>query len=283
MGITNRQSFINKKIIDALTKQREKTLLQQKKEHENLIHSIFPPAVGRDLIRQQSGKPLTVSQSRRDFGLGHMSLGGSVAQMHQELTILFTDIVGFTAMSQTVAPQQVMEFLHKLFLRFDDLVDMNSSLWKVETIGDAFMVASGLGVGETDSRRLESQSISSMLSERTTETSGRAAIREAQSLTMPNGQQCQIRAGVHTGDVCSGVVGSRMPRYCLFGDTVNTASRMESSGVPGRMQISQATYDLVCDLGGFVFEERGFVEVKGKGKMATYLLREDLDLNASST
>merc|ERR1712199_146081 len=225
MGITNRQSFINKKIIDALTKQREKTLLQQKKEHENLIHSIFPPAVGRDLILQQSGKPLTVSQSRRDFGLGHMSLGGSVAQMHQEVTILFTDIVGFTAMSQTVAPQQVMEFLHKLFLRFDDLVDMNSSLWKVETIGDAFMVASGLGVGETDSRRLESQSISSMLSERTTETSGRAAIREAQSLTMPNGQQCQIRAGVHTGDVCSGVVGSRMPRYCLFGDTVNTASR----------------------------------------------------------
>ena len=210
--------------------------------------------------------------------------------MHEQVTILFTDIVGFTSMSQTVAPQQVMEFLHELFLRFDDLVDMNSSLWKVETIGDAFMVASGLGVGETDSRRLESQSISSRPWERTTETSaraaivfGRAAIREAQSLTMPNGQQCQIRAGVHTGDVCSGVVGSRMPRYCLFGDTVNTASRMESSGVPGRMQISQATYDLVCDLGGFVFEERGFVEVKGKGKMATYLLREDLDLNASST
>ena len=210
--------------------------------------------------------------------------------MHEQVTILFTDIVGFTSMSQTVAPQQVMEFLHELFLCFDDLVDMNSSLWKVETIGDAFMVASGLGVGETDSRRLESQSISSRPWERTTETSaraaivfGRAAIGEAQSLTMPNGQQCQIRAGVHTGDVCSGVVGSRMPRYCLFGDTVNTASRMESSGVPGRMQISQATYDLVCDLGGFVFEERGFVEVKGKGKMATYLLREDLDLNASST
>ena len=203
--------------------------------------------------------------------------------MHEQVTILFTDIVGFTSMSQTVAPQQVMEFLHELFLCFDDLVDMNPSLWKVETIGDAFMVASGLGVGETDSRRLESQSISSMPSERTTETSaraaiafGRAAIREAQSLTMPNGQQCQIRAGVHTGDVCSGVVGSRMPRYCLFGDTVNTASRMESSGVPGRMQISEATHSWISSHLKDDFEKRGFVEVKGKDHMLTYLLREGL-------
>ena len=204
--------------------------------------------------------------------------------MHEQVTILFTDIVGFTSMSQTVAPQQVMEFLHKLFLRFDDLVDMNSSLWKVETIGDAFMVASGLEVKDSSRELLSGHLSGSTESDaRAAIVFGRAAIGEAQSLTMPNGQQCQIRAGVHTGDVCSGVVGSRMPRYCLFGDTVNTASRMESSGVPGRMQISQATYDLVCDLGGFVFEERGFVEVKGKGKMATYLLREDLDLNASST
>jgi len=290
---SNRIAFVNKKIIQELTQQRELQLLKQKEEQENLIHSIFPPVVAKVLIKKQMQNiqdiSLRLCQSYPSK-IDDFSFSDTVCHMHEQVTILFTDIVGFTSMSQTVAPQQVMEFLHKLFLRFDDLVDMNSSLWKVETIGDAFMVASGLGVGETDSRRLESQSISSMLSERTTETSaraaivfGRAAIGEAQSLTMPNGQQCQIRAGVHTGDVCSGVVGSRMPRYCLFGDTVNTASRMESSGVPGRMQISQATYDLVCDLGGFVFEERGFVEVKGKGKMATYLLREDLDLNASST
>ena len=282
VDITNRQSFINKKIIDALTKQREKTLLQQKKEHENLIHSIFPPAVGRDLIRQQSGKPLTVSQSRRDFGLGHMSLGGSVAQMHQEVTILFTDIVGFTAMSQTVAPQQVMEFLHELFVLFDELVGRDSLLWKVETIGDAFMVASGLEGVRTKSRELAISDPSSIGSSvclcpaTAAVLFGKSALAEARTLTMPNSMQCQIRAGVHTGDVCSGVVGTKMPRYCLFGDTVNTASRMESSGVPGRMQISEATHALVCgDDSGFCWDERGYVEVKGKGKLKTYLLRDD--------
>ena len=269
VDISNRQGFINKKIIDALTKQREKTLLKQKEDHENLIHSIFPPAVAKDLIRRQTPQPLKVSQSGRDFRLGHMSLGRSVAQMHQEVTILFTDIVGFTSMSQTVAPQQVMEFLHKLFVRFDDLVGRDSLLWKVETIGDAFMVASGLEGVRTRSRELA-------ISDAATAAVlfGKSALAAARTLIMPNSMQCQIRAGVHTGDVCSGVVGTRMPRYCLFGDTVNTASRMESTGVPGRMQISEATHALVCGDDDFCWDERGYVEVKGKGKLKTYLLRD---------
>ena len=272
VDISNRQGFINKKIIDALTKQREKTLLQQKEDHENLIHSIFPPAVAKDLIRKQSGQDLTVSKSRRDFGLSHMNLGSLVAQMHHEVTILFTDIVGFTSMSQTVAPQQVMEFLHDLFVRFDDLVDMDPSLWKVETIGDAFMIASGL---KHTKGELEGGLQNGKSTARAAVLFGKSALAAARTLTMPNSMQCQIRAGVHTGDVCSGVVGTRMPRYCLFGDTVNTASRMESSGVPGRMQISEATHALVCgDDSDFCWDERGFVEVKGKGKLKTYLLRE---------
>ena len=237
--------------------------------------------VAKDLIRRQTRQALKVSQSGRDFGFGDMSLGKSVAQMHHEVTILFTDIVGFTAMSQTVAPQQVMEFLHKLFVRFDELVGRNSLLWKVETIGDAFMVASGLEGVRLKSRKLTISHLSSIGSSvslcpaTAAVLFGKSALEAAQTLTMPNGMQCQIRAGVHTGDVCSGVVGSRMPRYCLFGDTVNTASRMESSGVPGRMQISEATHALVCgDDSDFCWDERGYVEVKGKGKLKTYLLRD---------
>ena len=285
VDISNRQSFINKKIIEALTKQREKTLLQQKEDHENLIHSIFPPAVAKDLIRRQSSKSLSKVNSEmgcKSFGhknFGHVSLGSLVAQMHQEVTILFTDIVGFTSMSQTVAPQQVMEFLHDLFVRFDDLVDMDSSfLWKVETIGDAFMIASGLEGVRPKSRALaitnRSSSDSLLSSAGSAIVFGKSALAAARTLTMPNSMQCQIRAGVHTGDVCSGVVGTRMPRYCLFGDTVNTASRMESSGVPGRMQISEATHALICGDDDFCWDERGYVEVKGKGKLKTYLLRE---------
>ena len=245
--------------------------------------------------------------------LNNSALDSTLACMHQNVTILFTDIVGFTSMSQTCRPLEVMSFLHNLFTAFDDLVDMDSGLWKVETIGDAFMVAAGLGVISDESTRetiidltntekdgskdesTTSESYSSSTvgtvgtgtfdlkvssKDRDTRSSSQAAldfgvsaIEDAKLQLMPGKRgPCVIRVGVHTGDVCSGVVGTRMPRYCLFGDTVNTASRMESTGVPGRIQVSEATYEMVCDEADFQWEERGSVEIKGKGKMKTYLL-----------
>jgi len=285
-------------IIGALTRQREASLKKQKRDQENLIYSIFPRPVAQELIAAQSEEDANLLRSPRG-SIKWASFGGSVARLHCDVTILFTDIVGFTAMSQTCPPIEVMQFLHNLFVEFDDLIDMDSHLWKVETIGDAFMVASGLNVGvderETSSKVLSSSSVFSCKSADAPSTAkaavhfGVEALRGASLHTMPNNEPCRIRVGAHTGDVCSGVVGSRMPRYCLFGDTVNTASRMESTGVADSMQISQSTHAIMMsgsnDDDAFVWEERGEVEVKGKGMMKTYMLtlsKEDLANSANS-
>ena len=287
---SNRAAFVNKKvsglspslcvslacisdalqlpqIITVLAKQREATLLKQKEDQENLIFSIFPKQVAQELIsaRSKEGGDL---MSGPKGSLKHLvSFGSSIARLHRNVTILFTDIVGFTAMSQTCQPFEVMHFLHNLFVDFDDLIEMDSQLWKVETIGDAFMVASGLNVDVNlqESSTQTSSSPSILVSSRAKSASaivscksanafssakaaidfGMAALREARLHTMPNNEPCRIRVGAHTGEVCSGVIGNRMPRYCLFGDTVNTASRMESTGVINSIQVSETTRDIL--------------------------------------
>ena len=288
-----------------LTREKEEALVKQKEESDNLIYSMFPKVIAENLIAKKAAADLKVSSlfssqmsSVSSTKVMAKSLEKTLACLHQNVTILFTDIVGFTSMSQTCRPLEVMSFLHNLFMAFDDLIEMDSQLWKVETIGDAFMVASGLGMTSSDATMRETMVALSDVSENSSNENvakvrtmefktekaafdaaraaiifGQGALSIAHTHFMPNGEVCVIRAGVHTGDVCSGVVGSRMPRYCLFGDTVNTASRMESTGVPGRIQVSEATYEVLeRDDSGFQWEDRGSVEIKGKGEMKTYLL-----------
>merc|ERR1719331_1518019 len=140
----------------ALTKQREDALVKQKEESYTLIHSIFPKAIAKNLIAKSgkleeggSSSSIIRALSKRNV------LDSTLACMHQSVTILFTDIVGFTSMSQTCLPFEVISFLHNLFTAFDGLVDLDSDLWKVETMGDAFMVASGLGVTSSDASMRE--------------------------------------------------------------------------------------------------------------------------------
>jgi len=280
----HRKKFLSVKVIKLFRESKEKALIKQKEHQESLIDSIFPPAIAKDLIANQaSDAEIDFSAGTRSFSRNsEWTLGRTLARMHQQVTILFTDIVGFTAMSQTCPPYEVMQFLHTLFVEFDNLIEIDSQLWKVETIGDAFMVASGLNVSENGDfgEAPEGETLKSVISCKPLDAAGsacaavafgKAALEVASMLVMPNDQKCQIRAGAHTGDVCSGVVGSRMPRYCLFGDTVNTASRMESTGLPGRLQISEDTYELVREGSESQWEQRGLVAVKGKGTMKTYI------------
>ncbi|XP_077059758.1 guanylate cyclase soluble subunit beta-2 [Siphateles boraxobius] len=178
-------------------------------------------------------------------------------------TILFSDVVTFTNICAACEPIQIVNMLNAMYSRFDRLTNIHT-VYKVETIGDAYMVVGGVPVPtETHAERVANFALGMRIA--------------AKEVTSPiTGQPIQIRVGLHTGPVLAGVVGDKMPRYCLFGDTVNTASRMESHGVPDHIHVSPFTYSVLKDKGIFEIAERGEIEVKGKGLMRTYFLLKNL-------
>jgi adenylate cyclase len=169
---------------------------------------------------------------------------------------MFSDIVGFTAMSEHVTPTELVNYLNRMFSAFDDLAERHG-LEKIKTIGDAYMVAGGF----PELRDGHAKDVSAMALEMLDVVAGCKLEAE---------QSVDIRIGIHTGPAVAGVIGIKKFAYDVWGDTVNTASRMESSGLPGRIHLSEQVAALLGD--DFEVEERGMVEVKGKGCMKTYWL-----------
>ncbi len=181
---------------------------------------------------------------------------GVIADAFGEVTVLFADLVDFTRRSERVAPEQVVQTLNDLFSVFDRHAQQRG-LEKIKTIGDAYMVAGGL----PDPRPDHAHAVAEMA----------LAMRdEVAKHPDPGGQPLAVRIGIDTGPVVAGVIGTSKFSYDLWGDTVNTASRMESYGVPGCIQVTARTYQRLKD--GYRFERRGPIPVKGKGEIITYLL-----------
>ena len=180
----------------------------------------------------------------------------SIADGFDAVTVLFADVAGFTPLSAALPPADLVDFLNRLFSEFDRLAE-GLGLEKIKTIGDAYMVAGGLPEPRAD----HALAVVRM---------GLAMAEVARAIRTPTGEALQLRIGINTGPVVAGVIGQRKFIYDLWGDTVNLASRMESHGIPGRVQITAAT--LLATGDAFHVEPRGAIDVKGKGKIEAYLL-----------
>ncbi|XP_034427387.1 heat-stable enterotoxin receptor [Hippoglossus hippoglossus] len=183
-------------------------------------------------------------------------------ELYDEVTVYFSDIVGFTTLCQYSTPMEVVDMLNDIYKGFDSIVD-HHDVYKVETIGDAYMVASGLPKRNGNRHAVDICCMALDI----------LAFMGTFQLRHLPGIPVWIRIGIHSGPCAAGVVGMKMPRYCLFGDTVNTASRLESTGHPLRIHFSESTINILQRTNcRFEYEMRGETYLKGKGIETTYWL-----------
>lgn len=177
-----------------------------------------------------------------------------IADAHAAATVLFADAVGFTPLSAALEPKVMVGLLNEVFSRFDDLA-LTHGLEKIRTIGDNYMAVAGVPRARRDHAQAAARMALDMLE----------VVRR-----LPDDRRLEFRIGLNSGPLVAGVIGKRKFVFDLWGDPVNTASRMESHGVPGRIQITEATYELLKE--DFRCEPRGAIEVKGKGTLSTWFL-----------
>lgn len=214
----------------------EQQLEQERARAEELLHNVLPSEIADQL-----------------------KTGQAEARFHEEVSVLFADLVGFTLMSQDMSASRLVKMLDGLFREFDALVDQHG-LCKIKTIGDCYMVAAGVPTAVDDhAERLARFALS---------------IRDV----VANRGDLALRIGMDSGPVVAGIIGKKRFLFDLWGDTVNTASRMESHGEKGRIQVTERMQRRLSS--SFAFDDRGEIEIKGKGPMRTFFLQESLQLGS---
>ena len=230
-GLYSRNRYINRS---------KKAIQKEKDRSDELLLNILPGEVAEELKDR----------------------GQVQAQYIDPVTVLFTDFVGFTALSEKLSPTELVDDLNECFSAFDNIT-AKYGIEKIKTIGDAYMAAGGLPVPKADHVRkvvLAALEMAALIEEN-------KKIKKEQGLPY-----FETRIGIHTGPVVAGIVGVRKFQYDIWGDTVNTASRIESSGEVGKVNISKASYELIKEDNSFEFENRGLISAKGKGEIEMYFV-----------
>lgn len=210
------------------------TTQSQKEEIEELLLNILPKPIAKRLQERQS----------------------VIADSFSDVSVLFADLVGFTNFASQRSAAETVQVLNRIFSQFDEL-SLRHGLEKIKTMGDAYMVVGGLPEPQENHAFAIAQMALDM----------QAAVA---SFNVQNNHNFSLRIGINMGGVVAGVIGLTKFSYDLWGDTVNVAQRMESTGIPGEIQVTAAVYDRLKD--NFLFKKRGAVEIKGKGEMMVYLL-----------
>jgi adenylate cyclase len=227
--------YLRRDFIQQLTIEAEKRKVEaERQKSERLLHNILPAQIAERLKRSSQ----------------------VIADVHGNATVLFLDIVNFTPLTDRMQPAEVVNLLNAIFGRLDTLV-ATYGIEKIKTVGDAYMVAAGVPTARDDHAGV----IGCFALD---------ALEVIHGFTGSDGKRLQARIGIDTGSAVAGVIGHHKFLYDLWGDMVNTASRMESHSIPDRIQTSRRYYDQTQ--GMFIFESRGVIDIKGKGQMETFFL-----------
>jgi adenylate cyclase len=236
------QNLLEVRLLHSETKKLYQQVLAEQKVSERLLHNVLPQAIAERL----KGQPDVMADDFTEV----------IADNFPDVTVLFADIVGFTKFSEGVSAAVLVNVLNDIFTRFDSIAD-HRGLEKIKTIGDSYMAAAGIPEPvENHAERAANMALD--------------MLEVMDRINEKNHYQLKIRIGISTGAAVAGVIGKRKFFYDLWGEVVNTASRMESHGVAGRIQLSDSTHEQLGE--SFLVEKRGAIEVKGKGEMNTWFL-----------